>query len=104
MDNEKDKQEYLFLLKKLVDSSDASNKEFLRRLVVIENKQKDMGDKVDGIYIDLEIIKRTGGMPTDETSLRKERMKDGATGGGIGAIIVAVVVAIYEWLSKMGKV
>ena len=64
------------------------------RGAILSEIQKDMHD----IKIDIAVMKQTGVMPSNPDDLKRERMKDTATGGSIGAVIVAIIIGVFEYL------
>ena len=61
---------------------------------ILAEIQKDL----HSIKIDIAVMKQTGIMPESPSDIKKERIKDGATGGSIGAVIVAVIIGLFEYI------
>lgn len=57
---------------------------------------------VHKIQIDIEVMKQTGVMPNNPADIKKERLKDGAVGGGIVGVITTVMMLIVEYIKTRG--
>ena len=65
---------------------------------ILTEMQKDL----HSIKIDIEVMKQTGLVPRDTSEIRKERAKDGATGGGIAALLMGIVYGVIEYIKAKG--
>jgi len=71
----------------------------------LDQFQKDLSEfKVDiqkdlhEIKIDIAVMKQTGVMPASPEEIKKTRVSDTAKGGGVGGIIVAVIIGLWEYI------
>jgi hypothetical protein len=52
-------------------------------------------DDLNDIKVELEVIRRTG-----VTAPKKDRVKETAAGGGIGALFMALIMGAWEFFNK----
>ena len=62
----------------------------------LSEMQKDMYQ----IKLDIAVMKQTGVMPSSPDEIKRDRIKDSSVGGGIGAAIVGIIIAIYEYFKS----
>lgn len=76
----------------------------------IDNQERllrEMQVNINKIMIELAVLKQTGTLPlTDEDMQRAQsvqsqnRLKDTATGGGIGGAIATAIIILYQWFKN----
>jgi hypothetical protein len=70
--------------------------EHLYRLLENQSKKIDkIHEDVNEIKIEVEVIRRTGIIAP-----KKDRVKETAAGGGIGALFMALIVGLWELFNK----
>ena len=61
---------------------------------------KEVQSNVHKIQIDVEVMKKTGAIPEVAIDHKKERLRDSATGGSLGAVLMTIILSIYEYLKS----